>query len=92
MPRSDRSAICQIAAFAKHANADAMESTAAARAAGPGTAEYWEAKVDPDQTLKVADRKRRAKAAKSEFYARLARESAKVRGANKARRENLARS
>jgi hypothetical protein len=55
--------------------------TAPARAAGPGSIDYWLSKLDPDlfadatdkQKLDAADAKRR------EFYARLAYKSAQAR-------------
>ena len=77
----ERSLIAQLAALEKHAQCNALESTAAARAAGPGSDEYWLRKVDPDGNLAETDRRRRAAAAKKAFYVRLALQSAKARRA-----------
>ena len=59
-------------------------ATAAARAAGPGSIEYWERKVDPDGVMAPADRTKCAEHAKKAYYSRLALASTKARVAGKA--------
>jgi hypothetical protein len=54
-----------------HARHDGAEITAAARAAGPGSLEYWRRRVDPAGELDPAERERRARHEKEAFYARL---------------------
>ena len=75
----ERSLIAQLGGYERHSKGDAVEATAAARAAGPGSDSYWIEKVDPDRVLGDADRLRRAAAAKKAFYARLALASVKAR-------------
>lgn len=53
-------------------------ATAAARANGPASIEYWAKKVDPDGEMSHTDRMRAADNAKKAFYARLSK--AGVRG------------
>ncbi|MBW3643104.1 MAG: hypothetical protein KY447_09345 [Actinobacteria bacterium] len=76
---SGRSLRARIGGYARAAKHDSTAMTAAARANGPGSIEYWEAKVDPTGELAADDRRRRAEAAKHEHYARLAFASAKAR-------------
>lgn len=60
------------------------QATAAARAAGPGSIEYWENKVDPEGEMAPADRTKCAINAKRAYYSRLALASAKARAAGRA--------
>lgn len=61
------------------------EYTAAARAASPGGLSYWERRVDPGETLPLAERGRRAEAARRLHFSRLAYKSAKARRRRKAK-------
>lgn len=74
--RSLRSRIGGLERAAQH---DSAAMTAAARANGPGSIDYWEAKVDPAGELAPDDRRRRAEAAKKAHFARMAFASAKAR-------------
>jgi hypothetical protein len=78
-PPEHRALIARIGGYARAAKHDSTEMTAKARANGPGSIEYWERKVDPEGVLTPEERQRRATAAKSEHYARLALASAKAR-------------
>ena len=71
----------RVAAYARHAQHDAVESTAAARAAGPAGDKYWLDRVDPDGALDHDDRERRARAAKAEYFNRIAYLSSRARRA-----------
>ena len=71
----------RVAAYARHAQHDAVESTAAARAAGPAGDKYWLDRVDPDGALDQDDRERRARAAKAEYFNRIAYLSSRARRA-----------
>lgn len=66
----------RIGAFAQHARYDTKETTAAARAAFLAK---FEQEVDPDGTLSVPERHRRAVARRREYFARLALASALAR-------------
>jgi hypothetical protein len=82
MPRltpQQRSLRAKLAAHEKWASTDPVVGTAAARAAGPGSLDYWLNKVDPDHLLDDAERARRAESAKKAHYARLAFRSAQAR-------------
>lgn len=74
--RSLKSLAGRIGAYAQHARHDPRETTAAARAT---FAASFLDKVDPDHVLPLAERTRRAEAARREFYARIALASAKSR-------------
>lgn len=58
-------------------------ATAAARAAGPGSIDYWIAKVDPDEQMTRGDRLAAAENAKRAFYQRLAKQGRKARARKK---------
>ena len=73
---SERSLRAKIAAHAKWANQDPTEGTAKARAA---FLRSFIDKVDPTRELPEAERFRRAEAARSEHFARLAYLSARAR-------------
>lgn len=81
---AQRSLQARLAASAKHARTDGREATAAARAASPGSDEYWIAKVDPNGELDVKERVKRARNAKREHFTRMALKSAKARAARRA--------
>ena len=75
----------RLGAFAQHAAHDPRETTAAARRA---FLDNFVALVDPDRTLPEEERQRRAKAARSAHFSRLAiagsrkrRERARAKGA-----------
>lgn len=76
---AQRTLRARLAAHEKWATTDPIEGTAAARAAGPGSIDYWLNKVDPDHMLDDAERTRRAESAKKAHYARLAFKSAQAR-------------
>lgn len=76
---AERTMRSRMGAYRLHSLYDAKETTAKARAAGPGQVEYWLAKVDPENKLDAADRLRRAEAAKREHFTRLAFLSARAR-------------
>lgn len=81
---AERSLAARIAIHSRWANSDRTAGTAKARAAGPGSIAYWEAKVDPTGQLAAAERLRRAESAKRAHYARLALASAAARRARRA--------
>jgi len=62
---------------------DRTARTAPARAAGPGSSEYWEARVDPDGLMEPSTRVKAAENARKAHYQRLAYRSAKARASNK---------
>ena len=64
------------AAMAKHGRS---EMTAAARAAGPSSADYWLKRVDPDGVLSDVERQTRAADRKRAYFAGLALKSAQAR-------------
>lgn len=72
----ERRARARIAAFSLHAKYDSRDVTRAARAAFLAR---FESEVDPLSTLPVAERQRRAEAAKKAYFLRLARKSAALR-------------
>lgn len=75
----DRHIIAQLAAHEKWAKTpDRAKATAPARAA---LAAKWEREVDPDGTMKPADRAKAAENARRAFYLRLALKSAQARKA-----------
>lgn len=76
---SQRVLQARMAASAKHARTDGRAATAAARAASPGSDDYWFAVVDPDEQLSAAEREKRARNAKREHFTRLALKSARAR-------------
>lgn len=58
---------------------DPSAATAPARAASPGSLDYWERQVDPAGTLDPADRARRAEHAKKAYFASLSLKASKAR-------------
>lgn len=83
--RSLRSRIGVLESWAR--TADRPARTAPARAASPGSLDYWQRKVDPDATLPDNERLLRAEAAKRAYFLRLAMRSAEVRAAKAAARK-----
>lgn len=71
----------RIGAYRLHATHDPRETTANARAA---FLSRFEDEVDPDRELPIAERERRAQAARKAHFSLLAYRSAIVRGAKKA--------
>ena len=78
---AERTLRARLAAHTLHAKHDAREITAKARAAFLAR---FEAEVDPDGTLSIEERQRRAEHARSAYFTRLALERAKA--ARQARR------
>ena len=81
---SERTLRAQLAAHTLHSSRDSRELTAAARAASPGSTEYFERQVDPAGVLPVAERRRRAEHAKKAHFQRLALASARARRSRRA--------
>jgi hypothetical protein len=85
MSQTDRSALGRIAANERWSRErDRTGATAAARAAGPGSIEYWLKKVDPDGEMSAADRLKAATNAKKAFYGRLTLAGRQARAAKRA--------
>ena len=78
------SLIGRIGAYRLHSTHDPRETTRAARAA---FLRGFEERVDPDHVLPLAERARRAEAARKEHFARLALKSAQARR-RRAERQN----
>jgi hypothetical protein len=78
-----------MAAYALHAQRDGMSVTEKARAAGPGSLDYWERKVDPEGQLDLRERARRAEYARKNYFSSLALKSAIARRTRKERRTQL---
>ena len=76
MTPAERSMRARIAAYSLHAQRDARETTAPARAAFLARFEHM---VDPDGVLPEPERTRRATAARKAHFARLALRSAQAR-------------
>jgi hypothetical protein len=75
-------------AHAMHARHDSKAVSQPARDASPGSDGYWEAQVDPNGELDLAERSRRAGHAKKSYFLSLALKSAVVRRKSaKARRK-----
>ena len=74
--RSEMSMRGRIGAYALHAQRDPKETTAKARRA---FLDRFVDEVDPERVLSEVERSRRAGAAKSAYFARLALKSAKAR-------------
>ena len=72
----ERSLRSRIGAYALHARYDAKETTKAARKAFMAK---FEREVDPDSVLPVMERRRRAAAARKEYFTRLAYRSSRSR-------------
>ncbi len=77
---AQRSLRARIAAYTLHATHDARVTTQPARDAFLAR---FEREVDPDGSLPVAERRRRAEAAKKAYFSRLALKSAKARRARR---------
>jgi hypothetical protein len=71
----------RLAALTRHAQSDAREATAPARA---GLLKRFLDEVDPERVLPEDERARRAERARKVFYLRLAKKSAAARAARKA--------
>jgi len=82
MSPAERTLRARLAAHSMHAQHDARQTTAAARAAFLAR---FEAEVDPDGTLPPEERRRRAEHARSAHFTRLALAAAKARRAKRAR-------
>ena len=76
---TERTLRARLGAHALHAKYRGEEITAAARAVGPGSDDYWLRQVDPDGVLEAAERQRRAHHAKRAHFTRLALKSATAR-------------
>ena len=74
---ADRVLRGRLGAHALHATHDSRELTAAARAASPGSLDYWLAQVPAD--LDDLERRRRAEHLKKAHFTRLALASARAR-------------
>jgi len=86
---AERRTHASIAANTRWANEpDRAAATAAARAKGPGSLEYWIAKTDPD--LPHAERVKRANNLKQVFYQKLAASGRKAKAAKSARKRRAA--
>ena len=81
MTPTERSIRGRIGAYALHAQHDARETTAKARAT---FLERFEIEVDPEGVLPPEERQRRAMAARKGYFAKLALKSAQKRRAKKA--------
>lgn len=81
---AERSLRARQAAQTRWGYEDSREGTAAARAASPSNTDYWENKVDPDQSLPPTERRRRAESAKKAYFTGLALKSAIARRKGKA--------
>lgn len=77
---AQRSLRSRMAAYSMHASHDPRVTTRNAREAFLAT---FERQVDPDGTLPMPERQRRAEAAKKAYFLGLAMKSAKTRGARK---------
>ena len=82
MTPGERSLRGRLGAYSLHSTHDAREVTAAARRAFLAR---FEAEVDPDRILPVAERSRRAESAKKAYFLRLSLKSALARRRRKAR-------
>jgi len=78
----------RIGAYRLHATHDPRETTKAARAAFLGK---FEEEVDPDGSLSLEERSRRAEAARRAYFAQLAYRSAKARRQRLGRRNGGAK-
>jgi hypothetical protein len=78
MSPAERSLLARQAAHTMHAQYDAQETTAKARASFLAK---FEREVDPDGVLPLEERRRRAEHLRRAHFARLARASARVRRA-----------
>ena len=77
---AERTLRARLAAHTMHAQHDARDTTAAARAAFLAR---FEVEVDPDGVLTPEERRRRAEHARSAYFTRLAFERAKARRAER---------
>jgi hypothetical protein len=80
MPATDRTLQARMAAYVLHSLYDSKELTAPARRAFNAR---FEKEVDPDGNLPLAERARRAEAAKKAYFLRLALKSAQARRRSK---------
>jgi hypothetical protein len=77
---AQRSMNARLAALTRHAQSDAREATAPARA---GLLKRFLDEVDPERVLPEDERARRAERARKVFYLRLAKKSAAARALRK---------
>jgi hypothetical protein len=75
---AERSLRARMAAYCLHAQRDPRETTQAAR---DSFMARFERQVDPDNLLPLAERQRRAEAAKKAYFLKLALKSARARRA-----------
>lgn len=80
MAKNDRSKRARMAAFAQHARHDTRDTTAAARRASLAR---FETQVDPEGVLPIAERLRRAEAAKKAFFISIGIKSGEARRAKR---------
>ena len=81
---AERRVNASIAANARWAKEPSRSrATAAARAAGPGSVDYWLSKVDPDGEMAADDRVKAAENARRLFYQRLAKTGRQARRARR---------
>ena len=76
MTPTERVLRARIAAYVLHSTRDSREVTAPARRA---FLNRFEREVDPDRVLSIAERARRAQAARKAYFTRLALKSAQAR-------------
>lgn len=81
----ERTLRAKLGAYTLHAKHDAKQTTAKGRATFLAR---FETEVDPEGTLTLAERQRRAQYARKAYFARLALLSAKTRRKKKERKEN----
>ena len=81
---TERSLRAKIGAYALHSQYDPRETTRKAREEFLGR---FEREVDPDGVLPVAERRRRAEAARHRYFAALAFRSARTRSRRKANKK-----
>jgi hypothetical protein len=87
MSPAERSLRARLAAHAMHAQYDARETTAKARAAFLAR---FEREVDPDGVLSPEERRRRAESARRAYFARLSLAAARAKRAKQATRGDAA--
>jgi hypothetical protein len=80
---AERSLRARLAVHTLHATRDASRTTALARA---GFLARFEREVDPDSTLELAERQRRAAQARSAYFTRLSLQAVKARKARRVQR------
>lgn len=82
---AERSLRARVAVTTSWAQTDDWSArTANARAASPGSLDYWANQIDPDGTMPVELREKRAAAARSAHYSRMSLAASKARRAKRA--------